>query len=1486
MRGVRVLAGALAMVLGLGIAALAPQPAAHADPPDTGSTVTDETFTDASVDDSAWQALGGACLTGRPASGGTGVVPSCAAQQTGPVPAMGTTPGYLQLTDSAGNRAGSILYNRPIPATAGVSITFDQFQYGGNGADGIGFFLVDGSTDLTATGGLGGSLGYAQRGDEPGVEGAYVGVGLDAYGNFYGDGEGRGTGCPAGQQSPQRAEGANAPNVITVRGPGSGLIGYCWQGATVQAPVARPVSTLDGTLRVDTDDPAEAQRRVNIQVTPAEPGSPPRIIVQIQWTPGGAWIEELNILAPPNTPSTYKFGLSASTGGSNDVHLIRNALVDTIEPLAALQLEKQVDRTGDPLPAEITTGTEIPYLYTVTNAGEETITALTVADDRVTDVECELTELVPAPAVGSTTTCTGIYVVTDADVTLGEVTNVAQASGSDPVGGDVLSNEATVTVPFTAALSLTKEVETAPPYAVGQQISYSYEVTNEGNATLTTVNVNDNRIPATSLVCQDDVLEPEATTTCTGTYVVQNSHVEADGYVRNTAVATATTPIGQSVTSNEATEQIPVFTDVGVAKSVDDATPLVGQDVTFTVSATNNGPSVAQNVVLADQLPAGRLTYVSHTTSSGTYTPADGLWRVPEIAVDQTVTLTLVATVETNVEVANGVARTSMTQTDIDPSNDSASVTLNPITEALDIAVTKSVTDDVIPLGSQTTFTVTAHNDGPFAATALTLRDVLPTGLVVVSATPSQGSFDEAAGIWDVGALAVDADATLELVVEPQALGEYRNTARLDSVAPEDTNPSNDQDSAVFLVRPPIADLVVIKGVLPETAFVDDQVLYSVTVTNAGPETVEGVFVTDTGSDGVEPDAVVEIGQGEVDLATGRWDIGTLQPGQSVRLLYSATVTAEGTHVNTATVDAPVHSDPTPDNNIDTATLVTDVAPLDIGVTKTVDDDTPVLGQPVTFTVSATHTPDPADPDRVATNVVFSDLLPDGLTFVASDGDGTFDPAAGTWTFATIDPGTTVTRTITATADAVGELTNSVSLVSLDQGDTVPTNNAASATVTVAELADLAVSKTVSQDVAQPGDTVTYTITIENLGPNATDDVEVVDPLPIAADITGWQASASTTFDVDARRWHVGTLTVGQVETLTVDVLVSDRGGSFRNEVVISQSRVEDPNPENDTAFATLFVPTADIEVLKEVDDGAPYVGEQVTFTVAVVNHGPDAAADVTVDDVLPPGLEYVSSTASVGSYDADTGVWTIGTMLPRDRVRSDAQAVLEIVALVTEPGTHENLASSDRSEAFPFDRDLTNNADSAVVVAEIPPTDVSVTKSAEPTSAQVGGSFVFTMTATVAGPGDADGVVLDDDLPAGLLPTEATLDPDVGDGCTITGQNVQCVLGDLVVGDVVTVTVTATAATAGDWTNTVTVATSSPEESIENNTASVDVVVTAPPAPGPPPPAPPPGPGPEPPGPPLPPTGTQPLGVLAAAMIAMLVGAWLLVTARRRERG
>lgn len=399
-----VAAGLAAVLVGGAMVAAVSVPAVAADavvPLSGGTVIVSEDFTGSSVEDPNWVTegtndpnAGHPCLTGA-APTDTGNVPGCAGQsQAGITPEPGVTPGYLQLTNSLNYQAGSLFYNQPIPATAGLSVTFEQYQYGGNGADGIGFFLVDGATDLTSAGATGGSLGYAQRNNEPGIDGGVVGVGLDAYGNFFNDAEQRGLTCPTGQQSPIGTLSETVPNTIGVRGPGAGINGYCFLGATAAPDAANPITgyttTLAGSLRANTLE--DATRTVNIQVTPAPN---PEIIVQVQYTAGGPWIEELHIDAPPGLPTTYKLGLSSSTGGLSDVHLVRFIDVRTIDPLeSGLHIEKQVDRNADPLPAVITAGTTIPYQYTVTNTAASRIDTLAITDDKITTpITCQATSL-------------------------------------------------------------------------------------------------------------------------------------------------------------------------------------------------------------------------------------------------------------------------------------------------------------------------------------------------------------------------------------------------------------------------------------------------------------------------------------------------------------------------------------------------------------------------------------------------------------------------------------------------------------------------------------------------------------------------------------------------------------------------------------------------------------------------------------------------------------------------------------------------------------------------------------------------------------------------------------------------------------------------------------------------------------------------------------------------------------------------------------
>ena len=386
-----------------------------------------------------------------------------------------------------------------------------------------------------------------------------------------------------------------------------------------------------------------------------------------------------------------------------------------------------------------------------------------------------------------------------------------------------------------------------------------------------------------------------------------------------------------------------MYTDVGVTKTVDNPTPVVGTNVTFTVTATNNGPSLAQNVVITDQLPAPRLELVSGTPSVGTWDPVAGTWTIPSLAVDESATLTLVATVNTNSAESNVATRTGMTQTDIDPTNDSASATVNPVEPTLDIAVSKSVLGDaIVPLGAQARFQVVATNNGPFPGTGVTIRDVLPPSLTYdAAASGGDGTYNAATGIWTIGDIPVGPSRQFTFVVTTTQLGPFTNLASLDSVSPADNNESNNSDSAGIVVRAPIADLVVIKGVIPEEAVVGQTVTYSVTASNAGRETVHGAFVTDVGPGGMElvpgSSRIEPVGQGGTfDEAALRWDIGTMVPGAIFTLRVDAIVRAEGTQINTVTIDAPALTDPTPENNHSTATVVTAQPPLDLAVTKAV----------------------------------------------------------------------------------------------------------------------------------------------------------------------------------------------------------------------------------------------------------------------------------------------------------------------------------------------------------------------------------------------------------------------------------------------------------------------------------------------------------------------------------------------------------------------
>ncbi len=266
---------------------------------------------------------------------------------------------------------------------------------------------------------------------------------------------------------------------------------------------------------------------------------------------------------------------------------------------------------------------------------------------------------------------------------------------------------------------------------------------------------------------------------------------------------------------------LPTDTDISITVSGSPNPVVLGNEVTFTVRATNVGPTrVAQFDIRGFSDPASGMsaTPVVATLTQGTGScDASNFTRIC-VVYDLDVGETFEFTVKTTPSGGEGIlgydARigsfgpsTGIFHTDTDSSNDTALGGVNAfftLPAGADLAVSQTDSPDPIELGSgNVTYTVTATNQGPDAATGVTVTDTVPAGATLVSATPSTGSCSGTATVTcDLGALAAQASATIAVEVTPTMSGSLSNSA---SISGTETDPvaSNDTSTEQTTVTEP-----------------------------------------------------------------------------------------------------------------------------------------------------------------------------------------------------------------------------------------------------------------------------------------------------------------------------------------------------------------------------------------------------------------------------------------------------------------------------------------------------------------------------------------------------------------------------------------------------------------------------------------------------------------------------------------------------------
>lgn len=477
---------------------------------DGGSLRVNENFRNASVSDSRWLAFGAACLTAADSGPSTNdssvhALEKCAGT-SGTADYAGKQNGYLQLTENWYGQTGTVLYNRAIPASAGLDIQFYQYQFkpasqsAQNVADGIGFFLTDGSYTLDkqgpAGGAVGGALGYGSiykdiqnpytdsnpyvekpgtaEKDKPftnGIDHGVLGLGLDQYGNFSRAGY-VGVQCPG---QPDAGPSARLANSVSLRGPGNGTSGYC---------LLSQRSLATGEAKITTAPPLVSDSGQNtgtlVHVTISTPDATGKQQLNVTLTGADGTITTVVANRTVSLPKTIKMGFSASTGSETSAHFIRMKSVRTIKSFGAIKLDKTVDHSDATGTAQtvFAQGDHIPYAFVVTNTGNSKLSNIHVDDisKKNMTVVCPATSLAPADSM----VCTASYAaVTVAEAQTGVVNNSAKVMGTTPDGGSVTDTSSAVAPTYAlGAINVTKVLKDSGLSGIDAKqqytVSYSY----------------------------------------------------------------------------------------------------------------------------------------------------------------------------------------------------------------------------------------------------------------------------------------------------------------------------------------------------------------------------------------------------------------------------------------------------------------------------------------------------------------------------------------------------------------------------------------------------------------------------------------------------------------------------------------------------------------------------------------------------------------------------------------------------------------------------------------------------------------------------------------------------------------------------------------------------------------------------------------------------------------------------------------------------
>lgn len=452
----------------------------------------------------------------------------------------------------------------------------------------------------------------------------------------------------------------------------------------------------------------------------------------------------------------------------------------------------------------------------------------------------------------------------------------------------------------------------------------------------------------------------------------------------------------------------------------------------------------------------------------------------------------------------------------------------------------------------------------------------------------------------------------------------------------------------------PQGDLRVTKTDSPDPVKAGEELFYTVTVTNDGPDPANGAVLVDD-----LPDEVVYLsdnGGCTYDALQHRLScpIGDLAAGQSETLTIKTlvepdTVVAEddGTLLitNTASVSSASVDTDTTDNTAVATTFVQDKA--DLRVTKVCKPDGKLhAGKTGTCTVYVDNLGPSSSRDVVLTDANLSD---GAFTF------GAVTPSQGTCAapvdgvvrcqlgdLAAASPTQSGRATVTIDVSATEEVDiNDVATVVASTPDPNSANDQAQGSISVMAVSDLSLTKT-GPTGAVAGTQHDYVLTAVNHGPSTAAGVVIEDQLSAGVSVVSVSGSNGATCNAgvpgDPQRpatcsfGSVGPTAGSNTRTMTVRVaFLPGTRGVVHNDARVSSGTFDDDLSDNLASIQTDVTGTADVSITKVGSPEPVVAGSELTYTMLVGNAGPSTANDVVLRDTLPAGTSFVSGVDGNG---------------------------------------------------------------------------------------------------------------------------------------------------------------------------------------------------------------------------------------------------------------